>query len=54
MKDPTTFGDMSNPTRTTANFAVASAQRASIARTCSSDMSRLMLEPWIDPMGQGG
>ncbi|KAM5515590.1 C6 transcription factor [Fusarium oxysporum f. sp. phaseoli] len=43
---------MSNLTRITANFAVASAQRDSIAPTYSNDMGRLILETWIDPMVQ--
>lgn len=53
MKDPTTFGDMSNLTRITDNFAVGSAQKDSIAQTYFNDMSWLMLERWINLMAQG-
>ncbi|KAI1067127.1 hypothetical protein LB506_003868 [Fusarium annulatum] len=53
MKDPTTFGDMSNLTRITDNFTVGSAQKDSIAQTYFNDMSWLMLERWINLMAQG-
>ncbi|KAF4414953.1 hypothetical protein FACUT_13831 [Fusarium acutatum] len=53
MKDLTTFGDMSKLTKITDNFAVASAQRVSIALIYFNGMSQLTLEPWIGPMGQG-
>jgi hypothetical protein len=53
MKDLTTSGDMSNLTRITVNFAVASARKDSIALIYFNDTSRLTLELWIDPMGQG-
>ncbi|CVK87881.1 uncharacterized protein FMAN_05301 [Fusarium mangiferae] len=47
MKDLTTFGDMSNPTRITINSAVGSAQKVSIVQTYFNDMSWLMLEQHV-------
>ncbi|RBQ69408.1 hypothetical protein FVER14953_20943 [Fusarium verticillioides] len=52
MKDLTTFGDMPNLTKITDNFAVGSARRVLIGLIYFSGMSRLTLEPWIDPMAQ--
>ncbi|EWG42585.1 hypothetical protein FVEG_15454 [Fusarium verticillioides 7600] len=40
---------MSNLTKITDNFAVASARRVLIGLIYFNGMSRLMLEPWIDP-----
>ncbi|RKL39442.1 hypothetical protein BFJ72_g6916 [Fusarium proliferatum] len=53
MKDPTTSGDMSNPTRITANSAADSAQKDSIVQIYFNDLSWLVLETWIDLMAQG-
>ncbi|EXL68536.1 hypothetical protein FOPG_15423 [Fusarium oxysporum f. sp. conglutinans race 2 54008] len=52
-KDPITFGDMSNLTRITANFAVAFAQRDSIAPTYYIDMSQLTPATLLDLVRRG-